>query len=597
MHAGAQSGAWLRVSMAVLAVVTGLGLAGAGAAPDASAAARGRAPHGLSAARGRTAPLPVLRRVVLRKRWVNGVRGDTARLTIASPPLPLLPGSRATSTADGRPGVFTDDAHAAVRPVVRGQRVVLSEVLAGRGRYRSLLTCDHGVVPVPATGTSGSVTVSATVLAGATVTCTFTNFARPARLVLRKRWVNGVRGDTARLAIAPLLRLPPARATSTANGQPGVFTDNAHAAVRPVVRGQHLVVSEVLAGRGRYRSLLTCDRGVLRFPVAGTISSVRVPFTLPAGATVTCTFTNFARPGRPSLTIAKRALGRFTAGGHGVYVIRVGNAGPGGTNGTAVTVRDFLPAGLAARSLSGRGWRCSLRRLTCVRRDVLPAGRSYPLITLRVRVSCQARRLVTNIATVRGGGARLRVARASTVIRPGLRCILHRVVLQKRWINGVRGNTARLMISPESRPFFPPARATSTAIGRRGVFTDRMHRAMAKVRTGQRIRLSELLSNRGRYRVKLTCDHGIRPDWGKVSGSFTVPRSLPAGAVITCTFTNKAFIPGAGKTGASPSPSGPAPTGTPGAGAAGLSMLAGVVGLAPRRLRRAFTPPHRGHGG
>ncbi|MFF9505424.1 hypothetical protein ACF1BU_18720 [Streptomyces sp. NPDC014724] len=108
---------------------------------------------------------------------------------------------------------------------------------------------------------------------------------------------------------------------------------------------------------------------------------------------------------QPSLTIAKSHAKPFTQGEDGVYTITVGNvtaAGP--TNGTTVTVHDVLPAGLRADRITGRGWRCTLATLTCKRSDVLPAGHSYPPVTLKVDVSCNARARVTNTATVTGGG-------------------------------------------------------------------------------------------------------------------------------------------------------------------------------------------------
>ncbi|MFE5085492.1 hypothetical protein [Streptomyces mirabilis] len=107
----------------------------------------------------------------------------------------------------------------------------------------------------------------------------------------------------------------------------------------------------------------------------------------------------------PSLTIAKSHADTFTRGEDGVYTITVGNvtaAGP--TNGTTVTVHDILPTGLRADRITGRGWHCVLATLTCTRSDVLPAGHSYPPVTLKVDVSCDARARVTNTATVTGGG-------------------------------------------------------------------------------------------------------------------------------------------------------------------------------------------------
>ncbi|MFE4816849.1 hypothetical protein ACFRFU_10515 [Streptomyces sp. NPDC056704] len=108
---------------------------------------------------------------------------------------------------------------------------------------------------------------------------------------------------------------------------------------------------------------------------------------------------------QPSLTIAKSHADTFTRGEGGVYTITVGNvtaAGP--TNGTTVTVHDILPTGLRADRITGRGWHCVLATLTCTRSDVLPAGHSYPPVTLKVDVSCDARARVTNTATVTGGG-------------------------------------------------------------------------------------------------------------------------------------------------------------------------------------------------
>ncbi|MFF3446685.1 hypothetical protein ACFYXJ_06025 [Streptomyces sp. NPDC002667] len=116
------------------------------------------------------------------------------------------------------------------------------------------------------------------------------------------------------------------------------------------------------------------------------------------------TFTVVA-PAHPSLTITKWHRGAFTQGGDGVYSITAANstaAGP--TDGTKVTVHDLLPAGLRAERINGRGWHCIRATLTCTRNDVLPAGHSYPAITLKVDVACNARPRVTNIATITGGG-------------------------------------------------------------------------------------------------------------------------------------------------------------------------------------------------
>ncbi|MFF3663500.1 hypothetical protein [Streptomyces olivochromogenes] len=107
----------------------------------------------------------------------------------------------------------------------------------------------------------------------------------------------------------------------------------------------------------------------------------------------------------PSLTITKTHTRHFAQGRDGTYTITVGNAaGAAPTNGTTVTVHDTLPARFRADSISGAGWNCTLNTLTCTRSDVLPAGSSYPPITLKVDVSCTAHAQVTNTATAIGGG-------------------------------------------------------------------------------------------------------------------------------------------------------------------------------------------------
>lgn len=91
--------------------------------------------------------------------------------------------------------------------------------------------------------------------------------------------------------------------------------------------------------------------------------------------------------------------------GHG------GRAGPDGRVGPA-------GAGLTATSITGRGWRCVQRTLTCTRSNVLNPGNTYPPITLRVRVARTATGTLTNTATVSGGGDGTATATDPTVIDP-----------------------------------------------------------------------------------------------------------------------------------------------------------------------------------
>ena len=106
----------------------------------------------------------------------------------------------------------------------------------------------------------------------------------------------------------------------------------------------------------------------------------------------------------PDLAISKSHTGNFSVGQTGAtYTMTVSNAGHGPTSGT-VTVVDTLPSGLTATAISGTGWSCALGTLTCTRADALAAGSSYPAITLIVNVAANAPSLVTNSATVSGGG-------------------------------------------------------------------------------------------------------------------------------------------------------------------------------------------------
>jgi len=104
------------------------------------------------------------------------------------------------------------------------------------------------------------------------------------------------------------------------------------------------------------------------------------------------------------LTITKSHTGNFTQGQTGAsYSLTVSNSGPVATGGT-VTVTDNLPAGLTAGAMGGIGWTCSPGTLTCTESDVLPAGASYPVITVTVNVNSNAAGIVTNSASVSGRG-------------------------------------------------------------------------------------------------------------------------------------------------------------------------------------------------
>src|ERR1035437_9801588 len=108
----------------------------------------------------------------------------------------------------------------------------------------------------------------------------------------------------------------------------------------------------------------------------------------------------------PDLTLSKSHVGNFTRGSSASYTIPVSNVSLLGATSGVVTVNDTLPIGLTPTSASGPGWSCSVsgQTVSCVRAGSLPAGSSYPSITLNVSVSQAAPATVTNTAVVGGGG-------------------------------------------------------------------------------------------------------------------------------------------------------------------------------------------------
>ncbi len=105
----------------------------------------------------------------------------------------------------------------------------------------------------------------------------------------------------------------------------------------------------------------------------------------------------------PSLGLTKTHAAGFTQGqANAQYTLTVSNSGAGTTSGT-VTVTDNLPSGLTLVSMSGAGWICSA--FTCARNDPLPVNSGFPPVNVTVNVAANAPALVTNQATVSGGGS------------------------------------------------------------------------------------------------------------------------------------------------------------------------------------------------
>jgi uncharacterized repeat protein (TIGR01451 family) len=110
------------------------------------------------------------------------------------------------------------------------------------------------------------------------------------------------------------------------------------------------------------------------------------------------------------LTVAKSHTGTFRPGDTSdTYTITVSNSGGSPTDGSTTTVIDTLPAGLhptLADSGTISGWTVSAsgQTVTATRTGVLAAGASYPALTIAVSVADDVAPVVTNTATVSGGG-------------------------------------------------------------------------------------------------------------------------------------------------------------------------------------------------
>ena len=110
-------------------------------------------------------------------------------------------------------------------------------------------------------------------------------------------------------------------------------------------------------------------------------------------------------PAGADLTIAKTHSGNFTVGTNGVYTIAISNAGLAASAGL-YTVTDTLPTGLTFVSGSGTGWTCSNagQTVTCTNSTVIAASSSGNSITLTVLPATAGVPVVSNTATVSGGG-------------------------------------------------------------------------------------------------------------------------------------------------------------------------------------------------
>jgi uncharacterized repeat protein (TIGR01451 family) len=147
-------------------------------------------------------------------------------------------------------------------------------------------------------------------------------------------------------------------------------------------------------------------------PITLTVSVLTTASSLTDSATVSGggdtnpnnnTATDTVQIDAPVLTISVTHAGDFGNTQIGAaFAITVSNTG--NAQAAAVfSVSDTLPAGMTATAIGGSGWTCTLSPLACTQSAILPAGSSFPPITLTVNVSASAASL-ENAASLAGIG-------------------------------------------------------------------------------------------------------------------------------------------------------------------------------------------------
>jgi len=141
----------------------------------------------------------------------------------------------------------------------------------------------------------------------------------------------------------------------------------------------------------------------------------RAVFTNPAGSAIStaASLTTMF----PSLTVRKTHSGDFTLGQqNATYQVVVSNTDGNAPTNAPVVVQERLPSGLTLVSMAGTGWNCPTVAFgVCMRSDPLPAGASYPPITVTVNVAANANSPQINVVSVSGGGSANAGAADSTI--------------------------------------------------------------------------------------------------------------------------------------------------------------------------------------
>jgi hypothetical protein len=257
--------------------------------------------------------------VTLRKSVDNAAGGS---LTPAAWTLTATGSAATVSKAPVAPwtvnGTLTTGSTATTAVPIGGYALAESSTATGSGNYTAgtwACTKDGTAVSIP----NNVVTLAA----GDNVICSITNTYRRS-VTVRKTWVNGVSGDKADLAINGATASP-GKATSTANGTAGSWTDTTNVATALPTAGSTVSVAETLASAnvGKYTSALAC--------VDGNNNAVTVTngaFTMPSAAVV-CTFTNTGV--KPTVAVWKTTAGAFG----GPFPFTLTNTTP--TTGTVTT--------------------------------------------------------------------------------------------------------------------------------------------------------------------------------------------------------------------------------------------------------------------
>jgi hypothetical protein len=459
-----------------------------------------------------TAVLPV----VLTKQWVNAIPGDAVGLTITD----------GTSTAPGSSTAPSTTTNATLNTLA-GDSVGLSEnfTTGSAANYTSTLVCDHGVNLSTNTGTTGSFTVPATLDAGTTITCTFTNTRTASRLILQKTWVNGAFGDTAGLTIGGANPTISATATSVASGVAGAETDTFNQATSTIYAGQTVNLSEVLASSigVTYTSALACDNGISPSTTSGTSGSFTVPNTLAAGTTVTCTFTNTRT--EATLDLQKTWV---NATANDQANLSIAGSDPG-TSGAATSTATGAPGSETDTT--------HVAMATIFSGETVTVGEDLPTTNIGAYDSAISCTPSTGFTPGAGG-------QDGTIVEPSppvaTTCTVTNtfatggvLTLQKTWVNGARSDSANLSAGG------PSGSGTATAVvpfGGSGTSTNAVRIPIAPTES---VSLGETLaaSNVGSYMSTLTCDtSGLTAAAGGQSGTFDVTSTTPAD--VTCTFTN-----------------------------------------------------------